>query len=140
MALGQRTLRLVPRTGDWKSPTQIMHDSIAECIVKGRDPRFEWMRRHMMAWELSDAGESTGKMKLEATVRDLVIAWARHGEAHRIVHGTNIGEDQYLGFAWKAQAQALLMMLNGELGRLDGGTLDKIIRAVAETCGVDLEV
>lgn len=138
MTFPQRRLRVVPPTGNWKSPTQIMHASIEELSRKMAED--DWARRHLMGWEFSDAIKSTGTMKLEAALRDSIIAWARMGEAHRVVHQSNIGNHHVLGVAWKAQGQTLLIMLNGELGRLDGATLDRLIREVAETCGVDLEV
>jgi len=140
MPLSQRTLRVVPKVEDWRTPTKILHESIEHLSLLSLSAGNPWARSHMMAWEFSDVVKSTGSMKLEAALRDSILAWARYGETHRAVHGSNIGEDGVLGTAWKAQAQTLLIMLNGELGRLDGGTLDKLIRAIAETCGVDLEV
>lgn len=138
--LPQRQLTLVPQITDdgWKPPSRIMYESVAACERKGSNGE-EWARRHMMAWEFGDASRDPGMKRMEAIVRDNIIAWARYGEQHRMLYHSNIGDDGVLGVAFKSMGMALRYMLNGETGRLDCGTLDKLILDIAEACGVDLE-
>ena len=51
-----------------------------------------------------------------------------------------IGDDRILGDEGiKVILEGLRTLLNGELGRLDGGTLDRKITGLAQTYGVILE-
>jgi 5-methylcytosine-specific restriction endonuclease McrA len=52
-------------------------------------------------------------------------------------NGGRIGSDGVLGVAWAKIGHQLLTLLCGDLGRLDGGTLDHIIRQAFELAGLD---
>ena len=56
-----------------------------------------------------------------------------------MLYDTKLGDDYVIGEHWKDAANALLGLLMGELGHLDGGTIDRQIRDMAEKAGVDLE-
>lgn len=71
-------------------------------------------------------------------VRKLVLGWAEYADACRGEFDSTIGEDGFLGEAWKDIGEALLTLLNGELGGFDGGSLDANIRNFAKEQGVDL--
>lgn len=68
-----------------------------------------------------------------------VRAWRQYADAHSDLYSTLIGNDCVLGPAWKAWGKALLDLLNGELGRLEGHATDAWIRRIAEQNGVDLD-
>jgi hypothetical protein len=48
-------------------------------------------------------------------------------------------DDGFLGPAFVEIARSLLVLLNGELGRFDGGTLDALVRAIAAENGFELD-
>jgi hypothetical protein len=124
----------------WVRPTVIIGATQVALWLKGETPGNDWCRRHAMAWELSGTHhQTTNSQRLEAALRDTIIGWAKMAEEHRISYGSFIGEDGVLGRAWKGIGISLLIMLNGDLGRFDGGTLDKLIREIAEASGVNLE-
>jgi len=56
-----------------------------------------------------------------------IAAWAAYAKKHAKRFESDIGEDYVLGPAWARWGIALRELLNGELGHLDGGTLDHII-------------
>lgn len=140
MPLPQRQLRLVPAVADdgWKPPSLIMYESVAHCEKLGSEGQ-EWARRHLMAWEFGNASADHGPKRTEAIIRDQIIAWARYGEQHRMVYRQDIGKDGVLGIGFKAIGQAIRILLQGQTGRLDQGTLDKLVLNIAESCGVNLE-
>lgn len=125
----------------WVKPSTIIAATQAALILRGQTSgNNDWCRRHATAWELAGTmHQSTTSMRREAALRDLIVGWARMAELHRMDYGSLIGADGVLGVAWKGIGISLRIMLNGDLGRFDGGTLDKLILEIAEATGVDLE-
>lgn len=72
-------------------------------------------------------------------MRKMIVGWECYAIAHREAYESPIGEDYVLGEEWKAIGLALLGLLNGELGDLDGGDVDSLIRDIARQNRVDLE-
>lgn len=58
-----------------------------------------------------------------------------YADWHFSRYGSKIGDDGVLGPAWAEVLKSLLTLLNGELGRLDGGTLDGLIRGMLDAEG-----
>lgn len=74
--------------------------------------------------------------------RDLIAmmhALDNYAYQHKIRYESAIGEDYMIGDAWTNIAKGLLMLLNGETGRLDCGTCDAFIRNMATEHGIDLD-
>jgi hypothetical protein len=84
----------------------------------------EWSKRHDKAFN--------DPKDIEKGIVYLLVAWATYADEHYERFGSSIGEDGFLGKEWENIADSLFDMLNGELGRLDGGTLDGKIRAILE--------
>ena len=57
----------------------------------------------------------------------MLRGWLEYAEAQKSAFDSNIGDDYVLGDEWFKIGEALRGLLNGDLGRLDGGTLDTII-------------
>lgn len=87
-----------------------------------------WGRRHCEAW-------SHPTLDHERALRDLIAGWARYADAHRARFGGPIIDCGVLGPAWVEQGRQLLVLLNGETGRFDAGTLDGLIRDIAADHG-----
>lgn len=92
-----------------------------------------WGKRHVEAWSHPTAEH-------ERAVRDLVAGWARYADSHCERIGSPVTECGVLGRAWVNLGRQLLVLLNGELGRFDAGTLDGLIRAIATDHGASSEL
>jgi hypothetical protein len=103
----------------------------------GSTPRFvrplpEYLVRH------SDAlSHPVGRW--EVAFVKMYDGWRAYAQAHRYAYKSPIGDDYVLRVPWQAIGLSLLAMLNGETGRLDCGSMDKVIRQILaqEGCPAD---
>lgn len=79
-----------------------------------------WSRRHLAAIGCPKPG-------LEAAFVGLLRAWLEYADAHASQYESTIGQDGVLGPEWARVGAALRGLLNGDLGRMDGGTLDGLL-------------
>lgn len=63
--------------------------------------------------------------------------WAEYGLEHHERYESRLADDYVLGPAWAKIGEGLLALLNGDLGRLDGGSLDGMIRMALQAQGFD---
>jgi len=91
----------------------------------------EWSRRHDRAFNAPN--------KIEKGIVYLLVGWATYADEHYEAYNSAIADDHVLGPEWEKIGEALLEMLNGDLGRLDGGTLDGKIRDILEHEGSELD-
>ena len=109
-------------------------ETIRSSIAKVRSKKFQenaWGARH------ADAFDSPRGM--ERPIVGLYRALAEYADTHLARYASPIGDDGVLGDEWMQMLKALGGLLNGELGRLDGGTLDALRYALAETAGFTRE-
>lgn len=92
-----------------------------------------WAHRHVTAIHNPRGAPNSSE---EAIVKAL-RAWNDYAHAHKARFDSEIGEDRVLGPAWAQWGGALRTLLNGDLGRLDGGTLDHIISSNLSEQGFD---
>lgn len=90
----------------------------------------QWVTRHLNAWLAPEA--------FEYPIRQLIGGLDAYGKMVR-KNGRLVGEDLVLGPAVKSIAESILVLLNGDIGRFDGGTLDKLVRAICVEYGVGLD-
>lgn len=90
-----------------------------------------WAERHLAAWH-SPVG-------FEIALKSMIVGLAYYGAEMRRQFETAPGADSFLGPAFRAIAASLVTLLNGDLGRFDGGTLDALVRAICVENGVELE-
>lgn len=64
-----------------------------------------------------------------------IRALAEYADAHQERYDSPLAEDYVLGEAWEQAIRGVLALLNGELGRLDGGELDRTIREIGARAG-----
>ncbi|HEY7195492.1 MAG TPA: hypothetical protein VH439_17245 [Gemmatimonadales bacterium] len=100
--------------------------------------RTDWARRHVAAFSRAatlvyraDVAEPAG------AVVNLIVALGAYADAHYQRYETAIGTDGVLGQAWAEIAQGILTLLNGDLGPLDGGTCDGMIREIMRTNNIN---
>jgi hypothetical protein len=105
-------------------------------IVPLANPRLpntgNWQRRHNDAVTAPRAG-------FEAAIVAMLRGWATYAQAHRDAYDSPIGDDGVLGPEWAAIGHAMLGLLNGDLQRLDGGTLDAFIRDTLTANGAEVD-
>lgn len=75
----------------------------------------------------------------ERALVELLTGWLRYADAHESAYGSPVGDDGVLGLEWARIGEALRGLLNGHLGRLDGGTLDSLIARTLEAVGAHTE-
>ena len=84
------------------------------------------------SWEARHNNAVAAPSLQERDILSLISAWIDYETAYRSGWGTRIGEDSFAGPAWARIGAELRQLLNMELGRLDGGTLDKAICTLME--------
>lgn len=68
-------------------------------------------------------------MKSPLPIPLMINAWLQYAKHHKRRFESEIGKDYVLGDEWAKIGGALISLLNGELGGLDGGTCDHLIRS-----------
>lgn len=64
------------------------------------------------------------------------LALADYADHYRALHGDSlIGQDSVLGSYWLLTASNLIKLMNGPLGRVDAGTVDRALRQLALAVG-----
>jgi hypothetical protein len=91
-----------------------------------------WERRH-------NAAVIAPVPTYEAGLVGMLKGWATYASDYTARYETPIGEDYVLGVAWQKIGEELRTLLNGELGRLDGGTLDSFILGTLRENGGNME-
>lgn len=93
-----------------------------------------WQDRHDSAWKAGiipgnfpPRNEPEGKAYTERGMVSMLRGWQAYADGHRAQHGSMIGNDHFLGPLWLEMGKSLRGMLNGEIGRMDGGTVDAFI-------------
>lgn len=102
-----------------------MSKRFEEAVRSDHDAPDSYGRRHnaaVRAATMNCAGNA------EAPLVNMLRGWYNYATAHEERFDSKIGTDYALGSAWFQIGSALLRMLDGGLGRLDGGTLDRFIR------------
>ncbi|RYG99219.1 MAG: hypothetical protein EON58_04690 [Alphaproteobacteria bacterium] len=90
-----------------------------------------WLRRHYM-------GLVEPRDGFEKSLAMMLSGWALYADCHWETYGSSICKDYVLGPCWESIGDGLRGVLNGELGRLDGGILSAFLDArVRENEGDD---
>ncbi len=87
-----------------------------------------WDKRH------NDAVIAPGPRE---AIIPLLKAWARYAEAHKRQNEAPIGEDYYARPYFEEIAHGMNGLLSMDIGRLDGGTLNRFILETLEENGCD---
>lgn len=84
-----------------------------------------WQRRHMEAWRSVKGPASI--------IRRMVDALGMYADSHAARYQSHLGIDRdgVLGPAWLNMLKACRVLLNGETGGLDCGTVDGLLCAMA---------
>ena len=73
----------------------------------------------------------------EKALVQMLSGWLRYADAVQADWDAGIGKDGVLGPLWAQIGSQLRGLLNGELGRLDGGSLDRLLCRTLEAEGFD---
>ena len=99
-----------------------------------------WARKHLSTWRTAQNDEA-------AAIRDMIVAWGKYAAAFSKRYPPEpgddapilVGDDGFLGDYMADIGKSILALLNGEIGGLDGGTTDRLIRAIAKQNNIELE-
>lgn len=79
-------------------------------------------------------------VKFENAFNHFIIALQEYQEGYKLeFNGDNVADDGVLGVAYQEIYEAVCTMLNGPLGRLDGGTTHSRLLEIAKKAGLDVE-
>jgi hypothetical protein len=108
-----------------------MSKTFHEAIMAGPDRPGEngWRGRHHRA--------IYGPMESERGIVLMLKGWHEYAVTYRARFDSLIGSDGVLGPAWEEIGDSLRTMLNGDIGRLDGGTCDSFLLNTMQDNGVD---
>lgn len=84
-----------------------------------------WQTRHFSAI-------TAPKSEFEKAFVEMLSGWLRYADSHAQQYESRIGEDGVLGVYWAQIGAGLRGLLNGELDRFDGGTLDSVLVGTLE--------
>lgn len=79
-----------------------------------------WQQRHVSALK-SPKG-------FEAPILSLIEGLQDYRVEHEARYGSKIGEDHFMGKLYLDLARTIIKLLNGEIGRLDGGSVEQLVR------------
>ncbi len=99
-------------------------------ISTSRQGQFAWLTRHN---DHRDRPADPLERGLCATLDGL----REIASAHVSRYESSIGDDYVLGEAWSDMWRGLRAMLNGEIGQLDGGEMDRELCELWESAGFD---
>lgn len=91
-----------------------------------------WAAKHRDAW-IGVGGDHHVEQPLALLVR----ATAQYADEYQLEFGSKVGDDGVLGEHWADIVRGLRGLLNGPLGRLDGGTMDKILLGMLQREGFE---
>lgn len=97
---------------------------------RARTPNADYIRRHESAFHTPRPG-------FEAALACGLVALRDYACAHEERYGSTLGQDGVLGEAWLDALRGFRALLNGELGRLDGGFLDGAICNLYQAAGFE---
>jgi len=104
---------------------QTFIDENRKVLEKNYQSGVNWEGRHVRAFELSPVLVDMGKIL------------ASYADDYKNRYGSPVGDDGFLGEEWLKMWRGLRGLLNGDLGNLDGGTLDAALFAMARAAGFD---
>lgn len=108
------------------SQTLKSQNSILNMLQETKDKKFkenEWGKRHVRAFK-------SGQDGLGGAYVEMLKGWARYADAHRSRYESGVSECAYTGEEWERIGRSLLGLLSCEIGNLDGGTMDGLIREI----------
>lgn len=90
----------------------------------------EWIARHVNAL--------VSPTPMEEPMVDLMTGLLKYVTQYEVMYGSD-GMDYVLGAGVGQVIDGLRVLLNGDLGRLDAGTLDEVLLGLAERAGWDAD-
>ena len=101
--------------------------------LKIRNPKNPWEHNH-------NVGVHSNFTPFTSALVEMLGGWQRYAEDHRARYHGSLGDtDAVLGPEWEQIGLGLRGLLNGELGVLDGGTLDSFICETLTENGFEVE-
>src|SRR5574342_418587 len=109
-----------------KTHRDLINESLYKSIQDARKGN-EQADLHVLAWS------SINHWSLP--VRRMIESLADYADTYFKRYESRIGDDGVFGEAWLDALRSVRILLNGEIGRLDGGTVDSLIVAMSKLEG-----
>lgn len=109
-------------------------DLMAASVVSVQAKSFQenqWGKRHAAAWNLPRGNE--------VGIVNLIRAIGRYADLHENGYHSRIGDDSFGAPIWIEMIRSARQLLNFDIGRLDGGTLDSLLCNMLKLEGYDSE-
>jgi hypothetical protein len=90
-------------------------------------------------WPIRHAQAMAAPRPGEYGLVHMITGWVDYADVYVERYDAPIGEDHVLGPAWQAIGEGLRTLLNGETGRLDCGSLDRLILDTMVVNGCEVE-
>lgn len=102
--------------------------------IQGNHHASTWQGRHNDAIERARLSTDMGApvRRMERAVARMVSSLMDYADAHADLYESPVSDDYVLDPEVQVIARALRVLLNGETGRLDCGTLDALLLPMAE--------
>lgn len=110
-------------------PVSALQETLSGLEARSRSEN--WAKNHLEAWRRPRPDEEP--------LKSIIVGIAQYGTRHLDRYSSLIGDDGVLGVAYRDMVLSALTLLNGHLGRFDGGALDALLRAIALENGVELD-
>ena len=89
--------------------------------------RMKGLTAGIESWKLRHANAWLNPKDAETPIVTMIKGWLAYADHHQAAYESTIGDDYVLGDEWATIGFALRGLLNGDLGRLDGGSLDSLL-------------
>lgn len=101
--------------------------------------RTGWGVRFWAAWNRKHE-DGSKYLDVVPEFRQMIVAMATYADLHyHRFGGTGISEDYFLGDAWYQVMDGVRSMLNGDIGDLDAGNIDKLLVGMMEGEGFNVD-
>jgi len=87
-----------------------------------------WKERHARAYR-------TPRQGVERALRSIIDGLEEYARGHEAANGSKLSEDYILGEYWISAWSDVRGLLNGDIGRFDGGSLDRRLGDIATAGG-----
>ena len=118
---------------------QVLNDA---CFATPVQPSIHRNAVALVAHQVTHVHHEDQKLLHEAALVAIVRGLALYADALQLAYETEVGPAgcaNPISDGWKDVAEGLMQLLNGELGRLDGQCMSRLVHDLAEVAGVELD-
>lgn len=108
------------------------HDKLTRTLLQHSASSGAVQESQLYAFQRSFYSEARADHAIALMIKGLAL----YADAYEAELESKIGEDYVLGPQWQSILEGVLGLLNGPTGSLDCGTMDRVLRTLAEDNGI----